>query len=61
MIRLWENAWAEFVPFLDHSLEIRKIICSTNAVESLHDGCAGPPWLEATSPPNRQRSNASTW
>lgn len=36
IIRLWENAWAEFVPFLDYSPEIRKIIYSTNAVESLH-------------------------
>ena len=36
VIRLWENAWAEFVPFLDYSPEIRKVIYSTNAVESLH-------------------------
>jgi transposase-like protein len=31
---LWENAWSEFVPFLDYDVEIRKIICSTNAIES---------------------------
>ena len=36
IIRLWENVWAEFVPFLDYSPEIRKVIYSTNAVESLH-------------------------
>lgn len=36
VIRLWENTWAEFAPFLDYSPEIRKIIYSTNAVESLH-------------------------
>lgn len=36
VIRLWENAWAEFVPFLDYSPEICKIIYSTNAAESLH-------------------------
>ena len=34
--RLWENAWTEFVPFLDYDLEIRKVICSTNAIESLN-------------------------
>ena len=34
--RLWENAWSEFVPFLDYDAEIRKIICSTNAIESLN-------------------------
>jgi putative transposase len=36
IIRLWQNAWAEFVPFLAYSPEIRKVIYSTNAIESLH-------------------------
>ncbi len=36
IVRLWENAWTEFSPFLDYSPEIRKVIYSTNAVESLH-------------------------
>src|SRR3954467_9916600 len=36
MIRLWRNAWAEFIPFLDYDLEIRRVICSTNAIESLN-------------------------
>jgi putative transposase len=34
--KLWQNAWSEFVPFLDYHVEIRKIICSTNAIESLN-------------------------
>ncbi len=34
--QLWENAWSEFVPFLDYDVEIRRVICSTNAVESLN-------------------------
>ena len=33
---LWANAWAEFVPFLDYSPEIRRVIYSTNAIESLY-------------------------
>lgn len=33
---LWENAWGEFVPFLDYSVEVRRVIYSTNAIESLH-------------------------
>lgn len=33
---LWSNAWAEFVPFLDYSPEIRRVIYSTNAIESLN-------------------------
>ena len=36
IIRLWENAWTEFIPFLDYDVEIRKVICSTNAIESLN-------------------------
>jgi transposase-like protein len=36
IIRLWQNAWAEFVPFLSYSPEIRKVIYSTNAIESMH-------------------------
>jgi putative transposase len=34
--RLWEQAWTEFVPFLDYDTEIRRIIYSTNAIESLN-------------------------
>ncbi|WP_425467265.1 IS256 family transposase [Rarobacter incanus] len=34
--QLWENAWSEFIPFLDYDVEIRRIICSTNAIESLN-------------------------
>lgn len=36
IVRLWENAWAEFVPFLAFEVEVRRVIFSTNAVESLN-------------------------
>jgi Transposase, Mutator family len=36
IIRLWTNAWAEFVPFLQFDREIRMIICTTNAIESIN-------------------------
>jgi putative transposase len=36
IIRLWENAWAEFVPFLQFDNEIRTVICTTNAIESIN-------------------------
>jgi transposase-like protein len=36
MIRLWRHAWPEFIPFLDYDMEIRRMICSTNAIESLN-------------------------
>ncbi|WP_182049937.1 IS256 family transposase [Changpingibacter yushuensis] len=33
---LWERAWDQFIPFLDYDVEIRRVICSTNAIESLN-------------------------
>jgi putative transposase len=33
---LWRSAWSEFVPFLDYDIEIRTVICSTNAIESFN-------------------------
>jgi transposase-like protein len=36
IITLWRNAWEEFIPFLDYDVEIRRVICSTNAIESLN-------------------------
>ena len=36
IVRLWERAWAEFVPFLAFDTEIRRVICSTNAIESVN-------------------------
>ena len=36
IVRLWENAWAEFVPFLGFDTEIRTIIYTTNAIESVN-------------------------
>jgi len=36
VIRLWESAWAEFVPFLNFDVEIRRVVCTTNAIESIN-------------------------
>lgn len=33
---LWRSAWEQFTPFLDYDVEIRKVLCSTNAIESLN-------------------------
>jgi len=35
-VALWGRAWNEFVTFLDYDVEIRKVIATTNAVESLN-------------------------
>lgn len=36
IVKLWENAWADMVPFLAFDIEIRRIICTTNAIESIN-------------------------
>jgi putative transposase len=34
--KLWRSAWENFVPFLDLDIEIRHLLSSTNAIESLN-------------------------
>lgn len=36
IVKLWENSWPEFVPFLAFDTEIRRVVCSTNAIESVN-------------------------
>lgn len=36
VIRLWRDAWEEFIPFLSFPPEIRSMIYTTNAIESLN-------------------------
>lgn len=36
MVAMWERAWPEFVPFLDFPPEIRRLIYTTNGIESLN-------------------------
>ena len=36
IVRLWNSGWAEFVPFLAFDVEVRRVVCSTNAIESLN-------------------------
>ena len=55
MIRLWRAAWAEFIPFLDYDVEIRRVICSTNAIESSTPVTAARSGPAGTSPTSRPR------
>lgn len=34
--KMWRAAWEEFIPFLAYDVEIRRVLFSTNAIESLH-------------------------
>lgn len=36
MIKAWRDAWDDFIPFLEFPIELRKIVYSTNAIESLN-------------------------
>jgi hypothetical protein len=54
-------AWSEFVPFLDYDVEIRKVICSTNAIESLNARYRRAVKAAGTSRPSKPRSNACIW
>jgi hypothetical protein len=29
-VRLWDNAWHEFIPLLDYDIQIRRALCSTD-------------------------------
>ncbi|WP_328603532.1 IS256 family transposase [Amycolatopsis sp. NBC_00345] len=35
-VDVWHNAWDEFIPFLDYPPELRKIVYTTNAIESIN-------------------------
>lgn len=41
-IRTWKSRWADFVPFLAYPVEIRKILYTTNAIESLNSQLRKP-------------------
>lgn len=35
-IQVWKNAWNDFTPFLDYPGELRRIVYTTNAIESIN-------------------------
>jgi putative transposase len=36
VIRLWRDSWERFIPFLAYDVEVRKVIYTTNMIESLN-------------------------
>ena len=36
MVAMWRRSWAEFIPFLDFPVEVRTLIYTTNAIESIN-------------------------
>ncbi len=53
VVKLWQRAWSEFIPFLDYDPEIRRVICSTDEIVKSSRAC----WLgcEAASGPRGLR------
>lgn len=35
IVKLWDGGCVEFIPFLEYDVEIPRIICTTNAIESI--------------------------
>lgn len=55
MIATWERAWPDFTPFLEFPIELRTIVYTANAIESLNAGPVSRSATAATSRPSRQR------
>ena len=55
MTRSWETTWNEFVPFLEFPVELRKIVYTTNAIESMNAASDEPSDTEDTSPTSKPR------
>lgn len=36
IVKLWRDSWERFVPFLDYPVEIRRVIYTTNMIESIN-------------------------
>jgi len=36
VIDVWRRAWDEFIPFLDYPAELRRVVYTTNAIESIN-------------------------
>ncbi len=36
VIDVWRRAWNEFIPFLDYPVELRRVVYTTNAIESIN-------------------------
>ena len=60
VIAVWERAWDEFIPFLAFPPQIRKVIYTTNQIESINYQLRKVTKTAATSPTTTPRSNCST-
>src|SRR4051812_30392239 len=61
VVRLWRSAWTQFGPLLDYDVEIRRVICLTNAIESLNARYRRAVPARGHFPNEQPRSSASIW
>ena len=61
IVRLWENAWAEFVPFLSFADDVREVIYTTNASRACTPGSEERSRPGVISRPSRRLLSAHTW
>ena len=60
LLAAWDRAWEQFIPFLEFDTAIRKVIYTTNAIESTDYQLRKIIRNRATSPTTTPRSNCST-
>jgi putative transposase len=58
---MWPPARSVFVPFLDYDVEIRRVVCSTNAIESIDAHYRRVIHVRGHFPTEQAAMNASTW
>ena len=57
----WQRNWSEVIPFFAFPDDVRRIIYTTNSIESLMPSCAGRSERGDTFLPTRARSSSSSW
>jgi len=55
LVRLWDSAWNDFIPFLDYDVEIHRVTRSTKSIESLNARYRRAIKARSISPPSRTR------
>jgi transposase-like protein len=59
--RLWRAGWEQFIPFLDYDVEIRRVLRSTNAIESLNARYRRTVTTKGHFPTEQAPSRRCTW
>ena len=55
IVRLWRAHWDQFIPFLAFPPEVRRVIYTTNLIESINARLRKASGIGGTSPPSRPR------